>query len=63
MQKNKVTLRRYTPKKLGYEKINETNQYRIDSNKKELSELYFSFISEISIFEELIKFLKDFRKN
>jgi|GEM_PF-4579077 len=54
--------RMYPPKKLGYEKIKETKQYRKDPAKKGLLEQYFSSLLEISTIEELGELLIEFRK-
>lgn len=54
--------RRYPPKKLGYEKVKETKQYRQDSTKKDLLNQFFTALLETSTIDELANLLNHYRK-
>ncbi|MCM3585552.1 recombinase family protein [Mesobacillus maritimus] len=61
-RRTKEALRRYPPKKIGYEKIKETKHYCKDPQKKKMLEQYFSSLLEISTIEELTELLSGFQK-
>jgi DNA invertase Pin-like site-specific DNA recombinase len=54
--------RRYPPKKLGYEKIKETKQYRKDPQKQEPVLHYFSSLLEITTIDDLGELFREYRK-
>ncbi|MGF6947704.1 DNA invertase Pin-like site-specific DNA recombinase [Neobacillus sp. B4I6] len=61
-RRTREAIRRYPPKKFGYEKIKETKHFRHATNKKEILNQFFNELLEISTVDELAELLNKYRK-